>query len=109
MNGKPRDSIETDLRAGWPTISPKADALAKRVTALMSASESERLYKTMDRQVESSPAWRAWVLDHRRYLAAFDAVTATTLESLLEREYKRHLQRATNHGSEADGPPVSDE
>ena len=109
MNGKPRDSIENDLRAGWPAISPKADALAKRVTALMSATESERLYKAMDRQIEGSPAWRAWVLDHQQYLAAFDAVTATAIEVLLEREYKRQRQREPIKGSETDGPLGSNE
>lgn len=109
MNGKPRDSIETDLRAGWPTISPKADALARRVTALMSASESAQLYKRMDRMVESSPGWRAWVLDHQQYLSAVDAVTAATLESLLEREHKGRLQQGTKPESDIDASHVAEE
>jgi hypothetical protein len=74
----------------------------------MSAAESAQLYKRMDRMVERSPAWRAWVLDHRQYLSAVDAVTAKTIESLLDREHKGRLQQGTKPESDMDVPHVAD-
>ena len=98
MNGKPRDSIATDLRVGRPTISSRGDAVARRVTALMSAQESELLYNELDAHIERSPGLRDWVLDPSQHLRAFDPATASTIETLLDRAYKEQLGKAEGRG-----------
>jgi hypothetical protein len=110
MNGHPRDEIGTDLSAGRPTVSAAADSLARRIVALMSASEAEKLYNRINYRVVRSAASRDWVLDPTRYLADFDPATAGVIESLLEAEYRRMLRRARARGWEVDEsmPPSGD-
>jgi hypothetical protein len=98
VNGKPRDSIATDVSVGRPTISPRGDALVRRVTALMSERDTERLFREIDALLEGSAGFRDWVLDPSQHLAAFDPSTAAAIEAVLDREYKQQLQRADGRG-----------
>ena len=102
MNGHPRDSISTDLEAGRPTISAHGDALARRVMALLSSGDAEKLDNRIYSEVATSSAFGHWVLDPTRYLADFDPASASNIEVLLKREHDRLLRRAKSQSSEVD-------
>lgn len=107
MNGHPRDQVDTDLRAGRPTISPLADPLAERVVALMSESEARELSADLEARARRSPAFADWLADPTRYLAELDPGTAAGIEAYLAELHERLARRARERGWEverADGP-----
>jgi hypothetical protein len=102
MNGHPRDQISNDLAAGRPTISPVADPLALRVAALMSGTESEKLFNGLGYRARRSLGFDDWMKAPTRYLFEFDAQTAKEIEAHLVDLERRMVRQAKERGWEVE-------
>jgi len=102
MNGGSRDQIGTDLAAGRPTISPGADALALRVSRLISRSESEQLFESMAATARQSPSFVDWLRAPDRFLAEIDPSIAASIEHDLGDLLPQMRDRALANGWEVE-------
>jgi hypothetical protein len=100
MNGNARDQIDTDLKAGRPTISPVADPLALRVASLLSVTERLRLFERLEHRVRRSPAASAWAAVPPRHLSELDTAAASAIERQLAALHRRLVRRARQRGWE---------